>query len=152
MKASRCGTISSRALKARLAGTASRHSSRVAAVVMRVPRTPGWMACSCALAGVARSMRSSRPRPSLLAALSNQISSASTARQAMNTNQPSKACSTPSAISMPQYSTVTPIMPMRKLFISTVTGMVARKISQLCQRGPRYNTAIRKPKLISGNK
>ena len=55
----------------------------------------------------------------------------------MNTTQPSKSCRTPSAISLPQYSTVTPIRPIRKLFISTVIGMVERKITAFFQNGAR---------------
>ena len=42
----------------------------------------------------------------------------------MNMNQPSKSCKRPSAMALPQYSTVTPIRPMRRLLMRMVSGMV----------------------------
>ena len=59
--------------------------------------------------------------------------------QAMKTNQPSKSCKKPSAIDCPQYSTVTPITPIRKLFIRTVMGIVERNITARFQ-----NAALKK--------
>ena len=44
----------------------------------------------------------------------------------MKPTQPSNSCNTPSAIRVPQRSTVIPMMPMRMLFIATVSGMLDR--------------------------
>ena len=45
-----------------------------------------------------------------------------TPQHIMNTTQPSKSWRKPSAIPCPQYSTITPMTPMRKLFIRIVIG------------------------------
>ena len=106
---------------------------QVARVVMRVPRTPGWMV-GCALAGVARSMIEQAA-----AVLAGRVELARSAARAppgrlANTNQPSKAHTLGHHL-CPQYSTVTLIMPMRKPFISTVTGNGRRSASQQRGRG-----------------
>ena len=44
----------------------------------------------------------------------------------MKTAQPWKSCRNPSAIRTPQRSTITPIMPTRKLFIRIVSGIADR--------------------------
>ena len=58
-------------------------------------------------------------------AISPSISAALT----MKTIQPWNSCRKPSAMSMPQCSTMTPMMPTRKLFMSTVIGMLDRNSS-----------------------
>ena len=50
------------------------------------------------------------------------------AKHTMKMAQPSKSCRKPSAIDCPQYSTITPMTPMRKLFMRMVMGTVEAKI------------------------
>ena len=49
---------------------------------------------------------------------------------------PWNSCKNPSAISMPQCSTITPMVPTRMLFISMVIGMLDRNSTALFQNLP----------------
>ncbi len=64
------------------------------------------------------------------------ISASMSAALTMKIIQPWNSCRKPSAMAMPQCSTVTPMMPMRTLFISTVIGMLDRNSTTRFQNAP----------------
>src|SRR5262249_42573113 len=66
---------------------------------------------------------------------SSQISAARIAAQAIKMTQPSKKWSRPSACAVPHRSTSTPTIPIRRLFITMVIGILDRNTRARCQSG-----------------
>ncbi len=65
---------------------------------------------------------------------------------------PSKSCSRPSAILRPQCSTVTPIAPMRKLFIRIAMGTLATNNTRRFHSGARKKYDRMNASVIRGNR
>ena len=53
---------------------------------------------------------------------------------------------------VPQCSTITPMVPMRKLFMRMVIGMLERNSTARFQAETLNRYAMRKPSVISGNR